>query len=204
LPLACWGRWRWWPCWQRRCDDDGSDAAFAHAGEVDFRRAYAAPKRRMRAHLRGLGIEAALPRGFEGRIFRRPESDGARSYAVAQFATIPLPPVRSVGDFGSGIVQHLGARDVLAVLFEYGPESLGTALFARAGLPPTIGLDRFNTFRLRRGMPGQAGTQCFFTEAGRPFTLYAVLGSYEHGAVCLSRLNALLAEISVSRPEQIS
>jgi hypothetical protein len=158
----------------------------------------------MRTHLRGLGIDAALPRGFEGRIFKRPESEGARSYAVAQFATIPLPPVRSVGDFGSGIVQYLGDEDVLAVLFEYGPESLGTALFARAALPRTIALDQFKTFRLRRGMPGQAGTQCFFTEAGRPFTLYAVLGSYEHRARAVGRLSGLLAEISVSRLEQIS
>jgi len=157
----------------------------------------------MSAHLHGLGIDARLPRGFEGRIFRRPAGEGAQSYAVAQFATIALPPIRSVGDFGSGIVQHLGATDVLAVLFEYGPESLGAALFARAGLPRTIPLEEFTTFRLRRGMPGQAGTQCFFTEAGRPFTLYAVLGSYDHRAVAVGRLNGLLSEISVSRLEEI-
>jgi hypothetical protein len=158
----------------------------------------------MKTHLQGLGIAAALPRGFEGRIFRRQESDGARAYAVAQFATIPLPPVRAVGDFGSGIVQHLGDFDVLAVLFEYGPESLGTALFALAGMPRSIAVERFETFRLRRGMPGPAGTQCFFTEAGRPFTLYAVLGSYDRRAVAVPRLNSLLAAISVSTTAQTS
>ena len=31
---------------------------------------------------------------------------------------------------------------------------------------------------LRRGLPGQSGTQWFFTEAGRPFSFYAVLGSH--------------------------
>jgi hypothetical protein len=158
----------------------------------------------MSARLRGLGIAARLPRGFEGRIFRRPESEGARSYAVAQFATIPLPPVRAVGDFGSGIVQHLGSDDVLAVLFEYGPESLGTALFARAGMPRSIPVEQFLSFRLRRGIVGQAGTQCFFTEAGRPFTLYAVLGSFDRRAVGVARLNLLLADVSVSTLEQIS
>jgi hypothetical protein len=156
------------------------------------------------ARLHGLGIDVRLPLGFEGRIFRRPESQGAHSYAVAQFATIPLPPVRAVGDFGAGIVQHLGGDDVLAVLFEYGPESLGTALFARAGLPRSVDVEQFKTFRLRRGMPGQAGTQCFFTESGRPFTLYAVLGSYDRRAVTAARLNLLLGEISVSTMEPIA
>ena len=78
------------------------------------------------------GIAVLLPAGFEGRIFVRPAPPGATTYPVAQFATFPIPD--DVGDFGSGAVNLMRPEDVFATLFEYGPESVGTKLFAdRAG-----------------------------------------------------------------------
>ncbi len=55
------------------------------------------------------------------------------TYPVGQFATFPIPD--DIGDFGSGAVTLMGPADVFASLFEYGPESVGTALFARQGRP---------------------------------------------------------------------
>jgi hypothetical protein len=148
----------------------------------------------MRA-LRAHGIAAVLPGGFEGQIFRRQLTDRAVTMPVAQFATFPLPA--QVGDFGGGAVDLMGPSDVFVVLFEYGPESLGRALFARKGMPRQLGARDFRRFTLRRGLPGQSGTQWFFTEADRPFTLYVVLGSHLGRVQLLPRLNALLEGITV-------
>lgn len=147
------------------------------------------------AVLRAYGIQAGLPEGFEGRIFVRPVTGPESTYPVAHFATFPLPP--EVGDFGAGAVTLMGATDVFAVLFEYGPESVGTRLFARQGMPRQLAAADFRPTVLRRGLGGQAGTQWFFTEGGRPFTLYVVLGSHAGRAPLVGRVNELLRAISV-------
>ena len=141
------------------------------------------------------GIVARLPDGFEGRIFVRPPALGA-TYPVAQIATFPLPD--DIGDFGSGAVNLMGSEDVFATLFEYGPESLGAALFARQGRPETFSPDDFSPIVLRRGLVGQSGTQWFFTEAGRPFSFYAVLGSHILRDRLVPRVNSLLTSLAVS------
>jgi len=85
------------------------------------------------ATLRAHGIEARLPNAFEGRIFIRPRVANEVPFPVAHFATFALPG--QVADFGGGAVTLMGPNDVFAVLFEYGPESIGTRLFARQGMP---------------------------------------------------------------------
>ena len=141
------------------------------------------------------GIAVPLPPGFEGRIFVRGASGDERSHPVAQFATFALPP--ETGDFGGGAVTSMGQDDILVVLFEYGSESLGTSLFARVGMPRQLSSTDFPPYVLRRGLVGQSGTQWFFTEAGRPFTLYVVLGSHARRSQLVPLVNGLLARISV-------
>ena len=125
----------------------------------------------------------------------RPATVGV-TYPVGQFATFPIPD--DIGDFGSGAVTLMGPSDVFATLFEYGPESLGTALFARQGRPSAL---------LRGGLlphdaaardPGQSGTQWFFTEAGRPFSFYAVLGSHALRPALVPHVNTLLSSLTLS------
>ena len=147
------------------------------------------------ATIRAHGIAAQLPRRFEGRIFVRPTSVGV-SYPVGQFATFPIPD--DIGDFGSGAVTLMGPDDVFATLFEYGPESLGTALFSSQGLPSSFSPDDFSPVRLRRGIPGQSGTQRFFTEAGRPFSFYAVLGSHVRRNALVAHVNELISSLLIS------
>lgn len=141
------------------------------------------------------GIRAELPEGFEAHIFRRQSTGRARGYAVAHFASFPLPP--GVADFGGGAVTVMRPTDVFAVLFEYGPESVGRNLFAHQGLPRALAASDFRPYRLRRGLAGQAGAQRFFTEAGRPFTFYAVLGSYLRRAGLVPHVNGLLSSITI-------
>ena len=139
---------------------------------------------------------AVCPRGSRGGSSCARRRCGS-TYPVAQFATFPLPD--DIGDFGSGAVNLMGSEDVFATLFEYGPESLGTALFARQGRPETFSPQRL----LARsccgaGLVGQSGTQWFFTEAGRPFSFYAVLGSHALRDRLVPRVNMLLASLALS------
>ncbi len=148
------------------------------------------------ATLRAHGIAAPLPAGFEGRIFVRPARGPGIPYPVAHFANFNLPD--DVADFGGGAVNLMGPRDIFVVLFEYGPESLGQRLFARQGLPRSLSTDDFLPYLLRRGLSGQSGTQWFFTEVHRPFTLYAVLGSHAQRQVLVPQVNALISRLAIS------
>ncbi len=154
------------------------------------------------AIIRAHGIEAPLPNGFEGRIFIRPSVGGEVPCPVAHFATFALPG--EVGDFGGGAVNLMGASDIFASLFEYGSESLGKRLFERQGMPRSLGSGDFRPYVLRRGLGGQSGTQWFFTESGRPFSLYVVLGSHAQRSALVPRVNNLIATLTVSHPAQLS
>jgi len=148
------------------------------------------------ATLKAHGIGANLPDGFEGRIFVRPSTGKEVTYPVAHFSTFALPS--DVGDFGSGAVTEMGPTDIFAALFEYGPGSVGTRLFARQGMPRSLTPGNFKPTVLRRGIGGQSGTQWFFTEAGRAFTLYVVLGSHALRGSLVPRVNELLRAVVVS------
>ncbi|HEY4929527.1 MAG TPA: hypothetical protein VIH95_10290 [Acidimicrobiales bacterium] len=141
------------------------------------------------------GIGAGLPSGFEGRIVKRQGSGIEVANAVAQFSTFALPS--DVGDFGGGAVNLMGNNDIFAVLFEYGSDSVGTRLFAHQGMPRPLGTSDFQPHVLRRGLTGQSGTQWFFTELGRPFTLYVVLGSHARRSVLVPRVNRLLEGLTI-------
>jgi hypothetical protein len=67
---------------------------------------------------------------------------------------------------------------------------------------PTAGVpgltpDLFSPFALQRLIPGQAGTQQFFTTGGRAFCLYVVLGSFANRYSLVSRANSVLATLQV-------
>jgi hypothetical protein len=75
---------------------------------------------------------------------------------------------------------------------------VGTRLFARQGRPVGLSPSDFRPALLRRALAGQAGTQWFFTEAGRPFSFYAVLGNQVNGPQLVPRVNQLLSSLSLS------
>lgn len=149
----------------------------------------------MTLRLAGRGLEVRLPAGFEGRIFSRAPPGAAVGRTVAQFATFPLPV--GAGDFGGGATTLMGPDDIFAVLFEYGPESVGKLLFQRSGMPRRLGPGDFEPYVLRRGAARQSGTQWFFTERARPWTLYAVLGDHGRREALVARLNLLLGNLEV-------
>src|SRR3546814_12680168 len=70
-------------------------------------------------------------------------------------------------------------QDLFLTLFEYGPESVGTPLFATEGMPRVLRPADLDPMTLRTPLPGMSGAQFFFTENGRPFCLYVAVRSEE-------------------------
>lgn len=159
--------------------------------------------------LQGTGIRLELPRGWEGRVRPRgPEPrDGSTMLrtasaeatgptpAVVQAANFALPP--TLGDFGGGAVEAMTARDLFLTLFEYGPESAGAPLFERQGMPRTLRPADLDPMSLRTPLPGMSGAQFFFTEAGRPFSLYVAVGSHLRRFRTLPVISAILQTVRI-------
>ncbi len=152
-------------------------------------------------NLSSQGIGVDVPRGWDGEIYRRSGgfdalgSDGSVAKAVLHLGNFPLPAVR--GDYGSNAVEAMGPDNVLIVLFEFGEESVDTALFHRRGLPQVRAGD-FAGHTLQRTLPGQAGAQFFFNEVGRAFCLYVVLGAYARRNELVPEVNAVLATVNLA------
>jgi hypothetical protein len=109
--------------------------------------------------------------------------------------SFPLPAQR--GTFGSEAVELMNSQDVFMVLFEYGPESAGSPLFAAEGIPRGLQARQFDRNSLQRAVPGQSGLQQFFTHRGRAFCIYIVLGSHVDRADLLPRVNAVLDSLEI-------
>ncbi len=155
------------------------------------------------------GLSVELPAGWEGEIYVRPPETSTPAAApaarppgharpVLQLADFALPRTR--GDFGGGAVELMGPRNIFVSLFEHGPESVGTPLFASAGTPWPVAPADFGPNRLQRPLPGQAGGQWFFHHEGRAFCLYAVLGSYALRMLLARPLNHALDRIRIGPP----
>jgi hypothetical protein len=141
------------------------------------------------------GLAIGLPRGWEGRIQRRAVSVATeQTHAVVHLANFALPEPRD--DFGGGVTPLMRSADVFVVLFEYGPDALGTPLFAVPGIP-RVTADMFGSKRLQRPLPGQLGCQRFFTAHGRPFCLYVVAGSRAYLPRLLAQVNAVLTGLDI-------
>lgn len=153
----------------------------------------------LRIDAHGLGVE--VPRGWDGEIYRRADGlqtlGGAteRTNAVLHMANFALPSDR--GDYGSGAVEVMGSDGVFISLFEFGPDSVGRALFASQGLP-TVRVGDFAPHTMQRPLPGQSGAQYFFTLSGRPFCLYVALGSHARRRELVPEVSQVLSSLSVS------
>ena len=158
------------------------------------------------AQLSGMGIDVEMPSGWDARIYRRPPGEAGPALAAGASAAVTravvhagnfaLPAVR--GDFGSGAVEIMRRGDVLVVLFEYGPESAGTPLFAAPGPPQALTADRFSSRALQRMIPGQMGTQVFFSTANRAFCLYVVLATDASPDPLVGVVNPVLASLRIA------
>ena len=144
------------------------------------------------------GISVDVPGRWEGDIFgggHQLLSDGSREPTVLHVASFPMPADR--GSFGAGAVELMNNQDIFMTLFEYGPESVGTALFANQGVPRAVLAGDFDRHALQIGISGQSGLQHFFTHNGRAFSLYIVLGSHIDRSELVKRVNPVLASLEI-------
>ena len=151
-----------------------------------------------RLDLDGERISVDVPPGWDVLVARPTEAgdDGqSTSNPVLHAANFPLPARR--GDFGSGAVELMGPEDVFVSLFEYSADSAGQPLFAAEGIPRQLDPGLFDPNALQRVIAGQAGYQRFFTEQGRPFCLYVVLGSYANRGAVVPSVERFLAGLDI-------
>ncbi len=145
------------------------------------------------------GVSVDVPVGWEGDISGggfELQSDGGREPTVLHVASFPMPA--EVGSFGAGAVDVMSRQDVFMVLFEYGPAAVGTPLFANQGAPTRVLPGDFDREALQFGIPGQSGLQYFFTEKGRAFCIYIVLGSHLDRADLVPQVNAVLESLVIA------
>lgn len=142
------------------------------------------------------GAEDDGEEGAEIESRSEPEEPAELTLApVLHVGTFALPADR--GDFGSGAVELMNDGDSFVALLEYGPEEAGSALFAAQGLPRRLDPRNFSNRSLQRQLPGQAGWQYFFTEQGRAFCLYIVLGDRNDANLQVRRIEQLLAQVTI-------
>ena len=145
----------------------------------------------------GIGLD--VPDGWEARIYRRPHGDP--TLHTANFA-LPVDD----GDFGAGAVLSMPPGGEFLCLTEYRPgDGLvpGRGLFAAGPLPLPLRSSHFRPRVLHVARSGSFGLQHFFTTAGRPFCLYAVIRPARSGARAAGGgsslgLNRVLSTVSIA------
>jgi hypothetical protein len=153
------------------------------------------------------GVRVDAPAGCEARLRTRvPDADEVQGAAVAaaaageerlvlHVATVALPAHR--GDFGGGVVEQLGRDDVFVAVLELEPDQAGSAFVRREGIPRSLAPGRYATDTMQRTIHGQAGTQVFFSQGGRAFCLYVVLGSHARRNELARTVNRILEGITI-------
>ena len=116
---------------------------------------------------RGLGLRGRRAAGAAGRDARTRSCTWRRSRCHPMSVTSRAAP---------STASH--ADDVLVVLFEYDAAAADAAALRARAASRVASADDFSPGVCNAPIPGQAGCQFFFTEDGRAFCLYAVIGSY--------------------------
>lgn len=161
----------------------------------------------------GGDVAVELPSGWDGRVSRRERTDlpvgnaglellGAprREHLVTvHAANFSLPG--NDGDFGTGATSKMPREGVFTTLIEFQPGGglePGVGIYAPQGVPGPLSASDFRPDSMLRALPGQAGVQRFFTVAGRPFCMYAVIGSHRRASALVPQVNFLLGGVRIS------
>lgn len=144
------------------------------------------------------GVSAVVPAGWDWYFFEGgPVDDGGRLASHLHVGSFELRKTEG-GSLGEGEWQCMGDDDVFVALIFFGPDSAGTPLFAHS-LRQELDPDMFSPRASPGGLPpGQSAIQAFFTENGRAFMLYVVLGSHEDRHTLVPRVEAFLAGITIA------
>ena len=127
-------------------------------------------------------------------MFRRPKAGATLHAGDFQLAL-------GDGEFGDASTAAMPAGATFIALTEYLPGGglePGRGLFAATRIPRRLDPSAFSASGLAHPRAGQAGTQHFFTVAGRPFCLYVVVaGGRAHRRRQLALLDQVLRTLRV-------
>ncbi len=141
------------------------------------------------------GIRVQLPAHWSGRVFRR--AGGNATLHAASF-TLALDD----GEFGDATTARMRPGASFLALTEYLPGAglvPGEGLFAPRRIVLPLEPTRFSVKGLAHPRADQAGAQQFFTSAGRPFCLYAVIaGPGAHRRRQLPVLDGVLRSLRIA------
>lgn len=140
------------------------------------------------------GLRIELPRGWSGRVFKRPA--GGATLHAGDFE-LPLDD----GEFGDQSTAVMPPGATFLALTEYQPGAglePGKGLFARRRIPTVLDPTSFSARGMAHPGPGQLGRQEFFTAAARPFCLYVVIsGARTDRRRQLATLGAVLRSLRI-------
>ncbi len=141
------------------------------------------------------GLRVELPRGWSGRLFKRP-AGGATLHAG------DFDLALDDGEFGDQSTAGMPAGATFLALAEYLPGSglePGRGLFSPRRVPTALDPTSFSARGMAHPRPGQLGRQEFFTAAGRPFCLYVVVsGARRERRRQLATLGVVLRSLRIS------
>jgi hypothetical protein len=141
------------------------------------------------------GLRIELPRGWSGRVFKRPA--GGATLHAGDFE-LPLDD----GEFGDQSTAVMPPGAVFLALTEYQPGAglePGEGLFAARRIPTALDPTSFSARGMAHPRPGQLGRQEFFTTAGRPFCRYVVIsGARSERRRQLATLAVVLRSLRIS------
>ena len=147
------------------------------------------------------GLSAERAPGWEARIPRRePQTPQEVTPPVLHGCTRPLPVERR--DFGGGVVERLGFEDVFVSLVEFGTEVADQGLFAPQGRPLLRPSD-FSPDRIQRSLPNITAAQHFFSEGGRAFCLFVVLGAHSRRMALAPQAERFVTSLRVTDRRQL-
>jgi hypothetical protein len=141
------------------------------------------------------GLEIELPDGWDARIYRREAEPDATTRRALHAANFALPS--GLGDYAVDAAESMTAGDVLVVLLEFDPDRAGQGLFGNEGLPTGLAATDFSPTAMPRAMPGRTAAQWFFSQGGRAFCLYVVLGSHAGRADMMPVVNQVVQTLRI-------
>jgi hypothetical protein len=148
------------------------------------------------AVLSGHGLAIRVPAHWEGRIFVPSLAPPALNLPIVHLTNTALPMERST--YAPELAAQAGSTGALVALVEFESRLADRGLYAPQGLGLPLRRTGFHTRALQVPNPLQEGHQRFFSDGGRAFSLYVVLGSGEGADWRLRVVNDALATLRIT------
>jgi hypothetical protein len=145
------------------------------------------------------GIAITVPRGWEGRIFVPDLAPPAINLPILHLTDTVLTTERS--SYAPELAARAGGAGILVALLEFDHRLADVGLYEPQGLRLPLARDRFHQKALQFPSRVQEGHQRFFSEGGRAFCLYVVLGTGPGVDRRLDQANRALASLEI-RPRK--